>query len=319
MQCFQKDPNLRVSARKLLRHPWIVNARKSDSVVPKKSTEYEEAVKSVQEWNEALRSPGAGTFRKSLRPEQGGSTPLRQDLPPTRYTPTKDSLPTPVSKSSVADRFRSPDSTEDDNWDADFDTAISPSVMHLPHLRPHDNFGGMLSSEKLKAFASLDGTIVRSEDGFDDFDETWRSSVQPSESDDLETIRPSPLLQMPEGTGKNPIATMQMQNVPVLTPNPMPPSRQPRPASYYKENSIEDYSDLIMANEDVLDKKLSAFQVSPTPVSLGYTYTHTKCRLPRSQMKRPTSSNLCYRRHRLTKWFVMSGPLKRKMNCLSHN
>lgn len=67
MQCFQKDPNLRVSARKLLKHPWIVNARRSDSVVPKKSTEYEEAVKSVQEWNEALRSPSAGTLKKSFK------------------------------------------------------------------------------------------------------------------------------------------------------------------------------------------------------------------------------------------------------------
>lgn len=262
MQCFQKDPNLRVSARKLLRHPWVANARKSDSVVPKKSTEYEEAVKSVQEWNEALRSPDAGTFRKSLRPEQQGSTPLRQDLPPSRYTPTKDALPTPVSKSSVTDKFRSPDSMEDDNWDADFDTAISPSAMRLPQLRPHDNFGGMLSSEKLKAFASLDGTMIRSEDSFDEFDDdAWRNSVQPSESD-LETIRPSPLRQGAESSGKNPITTMQMQNVPILTPNPMPPTRQPRPASFYKENSIEDYSDLIMANEDVLDKKLGAFQVS---------------------------------------------------------
>lgn len=271
MQCFQKDPNLRVSAKKLLRHPWIVNARKSDSVVPKKSTEYEEAVKSVQEWNEALRSPSAGTLRKTYRPDQPGSSPIRQDLPPSRFTPTKDSLPTPVSKSTVADKFRSPDSTEDDNWDDDFDTAISPSAMRLPHLRPHDNFGGMLSSEKLKAFASLDGTMLKSEDSFDDFDDTGRNSL-PSDSE-IETIRPSPLRKsMAETPGaqnlprnqpsKNPLSNMQ--NVPVLTPNPVPPMRQPRPASFYKENSIEDYSDLIMANEDVLDKKLGAFQVSVT-------------------------------------------------------
>ena len=104
--------------------------------------------------------------------------------------------------------------------------------------------------------------MIRSEDSFDEFDDdAWRNSVQPSESD-LETIRPSPLRQGAESSGKNPITTMQMQNVPILTPNPMPPTRQPRPASFYKENSIEDYSDLIMANEDVLDKKLGAFQVS---------------------------------------------------------
>ena len=26
--CFQKDPNLRISAKKLLKHPWMISARK---------------------------------------------------------------------------------------------------------------------------------------------------------------------------------------------------------------------------------------------------------------------------------------------------
>lgn len=72
--CFQKDVNLRRSAKKLLRHPWMVAARKQmgqDPVVEKKGNEsdqendttkrplsnynYDEAVMKVQEWNEALR------------------------------------------------------------------------------------------------------------------------------------------------------------------------------------------------------------------------------------------------------------------------
>ena len=72
--CFQKDVNLRRSAKKLLRHPWMVAARKQlgqESVVAKKGSEglqendttkrplsnynYDEAVLKVQEWNEALR------------------------------------------------------------------------------------------------------------------------------------------------------------------------------------------------------------------------------------------------------------------------
>jgi len=250
MQCFQKDPNLRVSAKKLLRHPWIVNARKADSVVPN-----EEAVKSVQEWNEALRSPGAGTIRKHLRPDQYST--------PSRYTPTKDILPTPVSRGNVADKFRSPISGEDDNWDNDFDNAISPSALHLPHLRPHDNFGGLLSSEKLKAFASLDGTMTRSGGSFEEFgDDLWIISNQINEPD-LETIRPSP--QRQSTTQKLQRYQPGMHDVPILNPNPTPPARQPRPASYYKESPVEDYSDLIMANEDVLDKKLGAYQVRQSP------------------------------------------------------
>jgi len=38
LQCFQKDPNLRVSATKLLQHPWIlaysrISEKKSDLVI----------------------------------------------------------------------------------------------------------------------------------------------------------------------------------------------------------------------------------------------------------------------------------------------
>lgn len=65
--CFQKDPNLRVSAKKLLRHPWMVSARKQmGKNVPgaveesKKETKthanyHNNAILAVQEWNEALR------------------------------------------------------------------------------------------------------------------------------------------------------------------------------------------------------------------------------------------------------------------------
>lgn len=76
--CFQKDCNLRISAKKLLRHPWMVAARKqmagqqaarsngtngtegskNGGDVEKRPTSnynYDEAVLKVQEWNEALK------------------------------------------------------------------------------------------------------------------------------------------------------------------------------------------------------------------------------------------------------------------------
>ncbi|RAH46811.1 serine/threonine-protein kinase [Aspergillus brunneoviolaceus CBS 621.78] len=269
MQCFQKDPNLRVSARKLLKHPWIVNARRTDSVVPKKSTEYEEAVKSVQEWNEALRSPEMGTLRKPFRFDTQGSASFRPDLGPSRYAPTTDTLPSPVSKH--VNRYQSPESTEEDNWDDDFATAISPSALQLPHLRPQDNFGGMLSSEKLKAFASLDGTVLKPDDAISDFDDSSLNGFP--EADSLQTIRPYPLQQAGvESTPSQPKTTIAAihHNVPILK-TPVPPLKPQRPTSFFKENSVEDYSDLINANEDVLDHKLSAFQETDeetdTPVS----------------------------------------------------
>lgn len=218
----------------------------------------------MQEWNEALRSPGAGTSRRSNRFD-----PNDASMPAARNTSLVDTLPSPTSIRS-ADRFRSPVSAENDNWDDDFATAISPSALQLPHLRPHDNFGGMLSSERLKAFASLDGTVLRPDDSFEEFEENSRGSLQSPENDPLQTIRPysakapaaepsksqSPARRLPTR-----VPASGLQNVPILTQNPVPPMRRPRPAVLYKENSVEDYTDLIMANEDVLDRKLGVYQV----------------------------------------------------------
>jgi len=270
MQCFQKDPNLRVSARKLLKHPWIVNARRTESVIPKKSTEYEEAVRSVQEWNEALRSPEAGTSKKKQRPDH----PSTSGLQSTRNNPLVDTLPSPTAIKPT-ERFRSPVLAGDDNWDDDFATAISPSALKLPHLRPHDNFGGMLSSERLKAFASLDGTILRSDDNSDPFED----SSGFSDEDTLQTIRPYPVKpsvaepskpQSPAFSQPGANAPVSaMQNVPILAQNPMPRRARPapRPTNLYKENSVDDYSDLIMANEDSLDRKLGGYQVQSDETS----------------------------------------------------
>jgi len=75
--CFQKDSNLRISGKKLLRHPWMLSTRKQmangrnengskglgQGAGPAGETRsrktsnygYDEAVLKVQEWNEALR------------------------------------------------------------------------------------------------------------------------------------------------------------------------------------------------------------------------------------------------------------------------
>ncbi|OKL58984.1 Cytokinesis protein sepH [Talaromyces atroroseus] len=269
MQCFQKDPNLRVSARKLLKHPWIVNAHRSESVVPKKPTEYEEAVKSVQEWNEALRSPDSTTVRRSVRTDHHNSGLPRLD-PLNTGLRTKD-LTSPSINRNAPDKFRSPD--PEDNWDDDFDSAISPRALDLPHLRPHDHLGGLLSSERLKAFASLDGTTMRDTLGsFSDNETTLGSSTEPMDSDPLETIRPLPRRVADEnkpnllrprsrhrsGNGVAAVSGVQvLGNKPVLSPSK--PLRQTRPAAFYSESAEEDFSDLIVANDDVLERKLGLF------------------------------------------------------------
>lgn len=202
MQCFQKDPNLRVSAKKLLKHPWIVSTRKAEK---KKVTEYDEAVKSVQEWNEALKaSPpnahagNAGSRRSSARPgsrpdsrakaKPNGATALNASKASTkmasRRTPTKD--------------YQSPDDEDKrNNWDADFDSlSTSFAGLKLPdHLKPQDNFAGLFSSEKLKQYASFesmpetDGKVEAWDEEFEG-DLTVRSPLQLSKGSALETVRP---------------------------------------------------------------------------------------------------------------------------------
>lgn len=274
MQCFQKDPNLRVSARKLLKHPWIVSARRSDAVVPKKPTEYEEAVKSVQEWNEALKSPNAGSLRRASRPMSSSPIPGRREPNNVLATPARG--PLNLAKPRInADQFRSPGHTADDNWDDDFASAISPSALQLPHLRPHDNFGGLLSSEKLKVFASFE-TVTEESNWDDNFegDLTMKSPVQLTECDPLETIRPFNLKR--ENTQqsqvnlstkssdlkKSVVAHRRAAAVPAVhQKQPLAKVKAYLPSTLsYRETLEDDFSDLIVQDNE-FDRKFAKNKV----------------------------------------------------------
>jgi serine/threonine protein kinase len=277
MQCFQKDPNLRVSARKLLKHPWIVNARRSDAVDPKKSTEYGEAVKSVQEWNEALKdSPNSGSVRRGSRTSSASPVPRSNDTSRTLKSSTKHNL-MPTKPSTTSEPLRHIDTNTIDNWDDDFTSAISPSALQLPHHRPQDNFNGMLSPENLKSFASFENILEQdTESDHLDNDITLKSPVQPTELDDYKTVRPIPT-KRPEAkhtrhkseaakTRTKPTETKRKASLPSarnatnLTKSKPPtvkPLMQPQPPGrLYRESSIEDYSDLIVDNDLTLDTKL---------------------------------------------------------------
>lgn len=60
LQCFQKDSNLRISAKKLLRHPWMLASKvQADKTkrnqLPKSEKAMDETVEKVQRWNEAIK------------------------------------------------------------------------------------------------------------------------------------------------------------------------------------------------------------------------------------------------------------------------
>ena len=280
MQCFQKDPNLRVSARKLLKHPWIVNAKRSDAVVPKKPTQYEEAVKSVQQWNEALKSPNAGSLRRTSRPMSSSPIPGRRELNHPAATPVRG--PLNLAKPRVnTEQFRSPNNTADDNWDDDFASAISPSALQLPHLRPHDNFGGLLSSEKLKAFASFE-TVTEEANWDDNFegDLTVKSPLQLTESDSLDTIRPFNARRPNTSTSKlnisnksvpvkiSPVVSRQVMAAPAvhLKQAPAKPKVLLPAAKSHTESPDDDFPDLVAHD--------TAFEGRFVKNRVGYIFLH---------------------------------------------
>ncbi|KAF2142666.1 uncharacterized protein K452DRAFT_332448 [Aplosporella prunicola CBS 121167] len=282
MQCFQKDPNLRVSARKLLKHPWIMNARRADSVVPTKPTKYDEAVKSVQEWNEALKSPTAESLRlrKASRATSNSPIPSRKEPPPPIHAPGPPPSSLRVDKTrQVTEIYASSESEDDDNWDDDFASSISESALKLPHLRPHDNFAGMLSAEKLKLYATSFDTVSEAPSSNEDLwatDVRVKSPIEMDESEEIKTIRPQsghntansrpslpnmssqrqpsqPKTQFFRGLSKSALSTSAPTSHPRLTP-------LPRPTSAYKENGVEDYSDLGIPDDNAFQKKLQSLK-----------------------------------------------------------
>lgn len=248
-----------------------MNAKRSDSVVPTKSTEYEEAVKSVQEWNEALRSPNPNCLRKPVRSAYTSPRQSQRAASHTRQSSSRESLPSVNTK--VADKYRSPEN-EDDIWDDDFASAVSPSALQFPRLKPQDNFGGMLSSEKLKAFASLENIAELGSDRFAEQNSSNKDRNTFSDSDPQQTIRPyvrkvpedqQAAPKLPRRTRHRHVPTPSFKKSAIVSPIPRDspkPASQPRPAAFYKESSVEDYSDLIAANEEVLESKLAVVPVS---------------------------------------------------------
>lgn len=301
MQCFQKDPNLRVSARKLLKHPWIVGCRRSDAPVSKKPADFNQAVEEVKQWNKALKSS-----ETSMRVSSGSEGSAQPPKPPphgqpiSRFgaaanDPQRSNFATPGAKRPLnptaataakakpnADMFRSPEAADDDNWDNDFATAISPSALHLPHLKPQDNFGGKLSADRLKQYASIDETSARDnwDDQFEGDLQTIKNSRQFLDSDPQEqTIRPMPRRSSRStesssnksghsggggGHKKNRSKQVSSSNVPLLQKSSSKPSLAggkfelpQRPETIYREQSTEDFSDLFPESDSLFSRKMS--------------------------------------------------------------
>ena len=295
MQCFHKDTNFRATAKKLLKHAWILSSRKEEKST--KPTEYDQAVKSVQQWNEALKSspPNAngGSRRSSARPAS------RSPVPPTKRQHDTPALQTGQRKQQSAQLYQSPDDDDKkDNWDDDFESSISPSALQLPHLKPLDNFAGQFSADRLKQYASfdrapeVDGT-VEEWDGEFEGELTVKSPMRLNTGNALDTVRPfypsrtssnemkhqppppsnlpnnrRPSKDQHEGKAskdsqpKTQILRPAQTKAAIVKTKQAPPLKKPsivQSPLTYTEDDEDDYSDLLPADDAAFRKKVASF------------------------------------------------------------
>ncbi|KAF1942386.1 hypothetical protein EJ02DRAFT_177182 [Clathrospora elynae] len=288
MECFQKNPTLRISAKRLLKHPWILSAKRTVPAVPTKPTEYQEAVKSVQEWNEALKSPNS--LRRSSRLASGvqKSTPAANGAAAaSRKAPANVNVNLSKHRPS-AESFRSPELDHDDNWDNDFAESISPRALQMPHLKPQDNFAGLFSSDKLKAFASFESVTEMLEYG--DGEATVKSPMNLQQFQSFPKASGQRAAERANANGKA-VATAPssrststaseyedrqdaqpktafLRGVPKGQPPKTKVTASTRPSQVFREDTIEDYSDLTPADEGAFERRLAAMQYTQLPAKL---------------------------------------------------
>ncbi|CAN9266026.1 unnamed protein product [Alternaria alternata] len=295
MECFQKNPTLRISAKRLLKHPWILSAKRTVPAVPTKPTEYQEAVKSVQEWNEALKSPSS--LRRSSRLVSG----LQKASPAaangagasSRKIPANVNLNIPKHR-PTAESFRSPELEHDDNWDNDFAESISPRALQMPHLKPQDNFGGLFSSDRLKAFASFESVTEMPE--FGDGEATVKSPMNMAQFQSFPKASGHRAAERSRGANGRPKTSASSSNTssrsnsnastseyedryeqprtaflrgtPKAAQSPKPKPKAPaRPSQLFREDTVEDYSDLMPADEGAFERKLASMQYAHPPAA----------------------------------------------------
>ncbi|KAJ7766474.1 hypothetical protein DFH07DRAFT_1058607 [Mycena maculata] len=237
--CFQKDCNLRISAKKLLRHPWMAAARRqmADGKAPEEeggaqkpsarpgaqeggrrplsNYNYDEAVLKVQEWNEALKSPS----RPSKHPMRHAS-----GRPPS---PPRDISASPSSSSSGA-------------WKA----AAGP--VSKPHL-----------AEKIQ-IPPLSFSLQPPEEQTDNWDDDFEEGISLTKLQALEKTAAEP---EPEGADAS-----AEENARTIRPNKSPGAKPPlplaKPPPEEMHGIVEDYSDLVGGeDEGVLESKVADFKM----------------------------------------------------------
>ncbi|CAD6910950.1 unnamed protein product [Tilletia controversa] len=288
LHCFQKDQNLRVSARKLMRHPWMMNAKrqldqlKTGSSIGNRRTVHDEAVKSVQQWNQALNEPARPTSGPNVTTSSAGDiSTAGPALPIGKAAPA----PSLVAQRQKLVNLQQPEEQKD-SWDDDFEDDITTTKIAALEKGPppagQQSVGKPASPEATRRplipqFPQQNNqpplvlqtrTPMESAMGLFDGDDDART-IRPTKSPRMNGLNqlhgPSPPLPqssraLQRSHPSHGSSQKTMQSPPNRHSRPrIPPSlASPPPPT---PSQLEDYSDLVSEGEEVhLDQQIKSYQ-----------------------------------------------------------
>ncbi|KAK0539923.1 Protein kinase of the Mitotic Exit Network [Tilletia horrida] len=283
--CFQKDQNLRVSARKLMRHPWMLNAKRQldqlreGSSIGSRRTVHDEAVKSVQKWNLALKEPP-----KPANTSTVGSTSVGDVSVSITALPIGKAAPAPslVAQRQKLVNLQQPEEQKD-SWDDDFEDDItttkiaalekgapaagqtsiekpaSPEATRRPLIPQFDpQSAGRPAPLVLQARPIVDNVLALF-DGDDD-----ARTIRPTRSPRLNGFAQLPSISSPSfGSSMNDTQSNQktVQPLPNKMSRPRIPVGLASPPPPTPAKQVEDYSDLVSEGEEVhLSRQIKQYQ-----------------------------------------------------------
>ncbi|KAJ3050055.1 hypothetical protein HK097_008947 [Rhizophlyctis rosea] len=156
LECFQKDHNLRVSAKKLLKHPWIQNARKK--VGAQASADVDREIERPR------LKPAEDAWTKKHSPGFSGSTSSLASATSETVVNTISSLP----PAPDAVRYRKAPvqsvveiDLDDTNWEDDFEEGIAwPTVPKEPARPPSSTKSIPVPQSLPPSFTQPKATII---------------------------------------------------------------------------------------------------------------------------------------------------------------
>ncbi|CAG8436424.1 2710_t:CDS:2 [Ambispora gerdemannii] len=239
MQCFQKDANLRVSAKKLLKHPWITSVRGGISTIREKTlprstkmpriTEYEEILQSVKDYNLALDetiNPPPSRRRSSVSKKPSRSS-IQQyqmltrnpDSSSASASPNTNPILSPPSSSystlKIPKSYKPPSVLETSNWD-------TGAIVFSPNVVDHTN----------------------AESANDNWDDDFEDSITYSKINNHDCKPPPPIPPTPQSSRNNrpltPPTSPEMSPTSQPSPSTINSTAIKQPPVHYRRNSYYD-------------------------------------------------------------------------------